>query len=297
MTRDTLRVAAAQYAVRPVEAFEEFSEQVTTVVETAARHFGSELLVFPEYFTLQLMTLGDLRRPLRKQIADVAAYLPQFVELMRGLARKHDLYIAAGTIPVVDEDSTHVYNDACLFAPSGDYGIQGKLRMSPAEEAWGVIPRTSLTIFETDFGRLAITVGHDVELPELARVAAQEDADLLIVPSRTGERHEHLRVRYCARARAAESTLYVIQSPLVGGLSRLPDLALHYGQAAIFTPCGYAFARDGLLAEGRPSQEDLVVGVLDLGALRHARSSALTRLLERRWPMKIPTLQVETATL
>lgn len=297
MTGDTIRAAAAQYVVRPVETFEDFSEQITAIVETAARHYGSKLLVLPEYFTLQLMTLGDLHRPLQEQVCDVAAYLPQFVELMRGLARKHRLYIAAGTIPVVDEDSTHVYNDACLFAPSGDYGVQGKLRTTPAEESWGVIPRTRLTVFETDFGKLAITVGHDVELPELARAAVQEGTDILIAPCRTSDRHAHLRVRYCAQARAVENTLYVIQSPVVGGLSRLPDLAFHYGQAALFTPCDYAFARDGLLAEGKPNQEDLVVGSFDLDALRNARASAPTCPLERRWRAEVPALQVETITL
>jgi predicted amidohydrolase len=65
MTR--LRVAALQYFIRPLQTFEEFREQVVGLVETAA-DYGTRLVVFPEYFTLQLLTLADVKRPLAEQV-------------------------------------------------------------------------------------------------------------------------------------------------------------------------------------------------------------------------------------
>lgn len=66
-----LRVAALQYFIRPVRAFEEFAQQVQGRVDTAA-DYRCRLIVFPEYFTTQLLTLGDVRRPIADQMRDLA---------------------------------------------------------------------------------------------------------------------------------------------------------------------------------------------------------------------------------
>ncbi len=95
-----IRVASLQYFIRPVTTFDQFRDQVRALVETAA-DYRCHLVVFPEYFTVQLLCLGDIRRPMRVQIRDLARQVPNFVELMADLAREHRLHIVAGTIPVV----------------------------------------------------------------------------------------------------------------------------------------------------------------------------------------------------
>ena len=42
-----------------MEHWEQFEAQVTGLVETAA-DYKCRLVLFPEYFTLQLLTLGDV---------------------------------------------------------------------------------------------------------------------------------------------------------------------------------------------------------------------------------------------
>jgi len=44
-----------------------------------------------------------------------------------------------------------------------------------------------------------------VESPELCRVAVDRGAQLSFVPYNTNDRYAHLRVRYCAQARAVEN--------------------------------------------------------------------------------------------
>ncbi len=126
---------------------------------------------------------------------------------------------------------------------------------------------------ETNFGRVAITICYDVEFPELARVAAREGATVLLVPSCTDDRQGFLRVRYCAQARAVENQMYVIHSSTVGSLPMVPAVSLNYGQASILTPSDFPFSRDGILAEGLPNQETMVIGELNLGTLIEARES------------------------
>ncbi len=267
-----IRVAAAQYFVRPVRTFEQFAEQVEAVVEVVAG-YRCRLLVLPEYFTMQLLTLHDIRRPIAELVLEVAGHRDRFVELMRDLARQHGLYIVAGTIPAMDDGDDRVFNDAYFFSPSGDFDVQGKLHMTRFErEEWHVSPRNRLKVFETDFGRLAIAICYDVEFPELVRAAAHQGVHLLAVPSNTDDRKGFLRVRYCAHARTIENQLYVLHSPTVGTLPRVADMSLNYGQAAILTPSDYPFARDGILAEGVLNQEDIVIGELDMHAIEEART-------------------------
>ncbi len=270
---ERIRVASLQYFIRPVASFDQFRDQVVGLVETAA-DYRCHLLVFPEYFTSQLLTLSNVRRPMVDQIRDLAKQAPRFVDMVSGLARQHNLYIVGGSIPVMGESNGSVYNDCFIFSPSGGYGIQGKLHMTRFEaEEWKVSPRKGLKVFDTSLGRVAVTICYDVEFPELARVAARADAYILVVPSCTDERQGYLRVRYCAHARAIENQMFVILSPTVGSLPMVPAVSLNYGQAAVLTPSDFAFARDGILAEGTPNQEMMVIGELNLKTIMEARTT------------------------
>jgi predicted amidohydrolase len=270
---ERIRVASLQYFIRPVQTFDQFRDQVDALAETAA-DYKCQLLVFPEYFTTQLLTLGNVKRPIQEQVLDLAGLLPRFLELFSGLARRENLYIAAGTIPVFEPEQGRVFNECFVFNPQGGYAVQGKLHMTRFEdEEWKVSPRSQLRVMETSFGRLAVAICYDVEFPEIVRAAAYEDAHILVVPSCTDDRQGYLRVRYCAQARAIENQMYVIHSCTVGSIPMVPAVSLNYGQAAIYTPSDFAFSRDGLLAEGNPNQEMMIVGELNLSTISDSRST------------------------
>jgi predicted amidohydrolase len=269
---DRIRVGTLQYLIRPITSFDEFRDQVSALVETAA-DYRCQLLVFPEYFTVQLLTLGNGRRPIREQVRDLAEQTPRFVEMVGELARRHGIYVVAGTIPVADDGSDRVRNVSHVFSPSGGHGTQGKLHMTRFEsEDWDVSPSDGLRVFEAPFGRFAVAICYDVEFPEIARAAARHHAHILVVPSCTDDRQGFLRVRYCAHARAIENQMYVIQSSTVGSLPMVPAVHLNYGQASILTPSDFPFARDGILAEGNANQEMLVVGELNLSTILETRT-------------------------
>lgn len=270
---DRLRVATLQYYIRPVESFQAFEAQVTGLVETAA-DYRCDLLVFPEYFTTQLLTLGDTTRPIPDQVRALAEQRPRVVELMTKLSQQSGMHLAGGTILDLDPETGRLHNDAYLFTPEGRHGIQGKLHMTRFErEEWAVFSRSVLKVFDTAIGKIAIAICYDVQFPEIIRAAARAGAGLLLVPSCTDDRRGFLRVRYCAQARAIENQLYVIHAATVGSLPMVPAVSLNYGQAAILTPSDLPFARDGILAEGLANQESMVYGELDMSLLGRARSS------------------------
>ncbi len=269
---DRVRVASLQYFVRPIRDFSEFRDQVRGLVRTAA-DYGCNLLVFPEYFTVQLLTLGEVERPMYDQIRDLADRAPEFIELMQGLAKESGLHIVAGTVPVRDKQKPEtIYNECPVIGPDGTVHVQRKLHMTRFEkEVWLVTPGEKLRVFDTEIGRFAVAICYDVEFPEVCRAAARQGATMLIVPSYTDDRQGFLRVRYCAQARAIENQMFVIHSSTVGSLPMVPAVSLNYGQASILTPSDFAFARDGILAEGIPNQEMMVIGELNTKVLRTSR--------------------------
>jgi hypothetical protein len=66
--------------------------------------------------------------------------------------------------------------------------------------------------------------------------------------------------------------MYVITSHTVGSLPMVPAVSLNYGQAAILTPSDFEFSRDGILAEGIPNQESMVIGELNLKTIVDTKS-------------------------
>ncbi|MEC7524046.1 MAG: carbon-nitrogen hydrolase family protein [Myxococcota bacterium] len=266
-----VRVAAVQYFLRKVQSYRDFEDQVSGLVETAS-DYRCKMVVFPEYFTLQLLTLKNTRRPVPEQVRDLAREAPRFIETMGALAKEHGIYIVAGTTPVMAADGETMTNESFFFSPSGEHAVQGKMHMTRWEdEEWKVQPHDTLKVFDTAFGKVAVLICYDVEFPELAREAARRGAYIIVTPSCTDDRNGFLRVRYCAHARCVENQLYVIHTGTVGSLPQIPAISLNYGQAAILTPCDYPFARDGILAEGVANQESMVIGDLDLGLVAESR--------------------------
>lgn len=269
---ERLRVAALQYLIRPVKTFDEFRDQVLALLQTAS-DYRCQLVVFPEYFSVQLLTLGDTRRPVREQIRTLADQAPAVVELMAEGAKEFGLHVVAGTVPERDKKDPDVVRNHCyVLGPTGKRGVQGKLHMTRFEkEEWHVSPDSKLRIFEAEFGKFAVAICYDVEFPEMARAAARAGADILCVPSCTDDRQGFWRVRYCAHARAIENQMYVINAGTVGSLPQVPAVSLNYGIASILTPSDFPFARDGILAEGNVNQEMMVIGDLNLETIRRSR--------------------------
>jgi len=286
------RIASLQYYVRPIRDFAEFRDQVTGLVHTAA-DYDCDLVVFPEYFTVQLLTLGDVRRPMDEQIRSLAHRVPDYIEMFEHLSRAFGIHIIAGSIPSPDAaDANRVYNDSYFFAPDGTHATQGKINMTRFEnEVWRVTPRDTLRLFETPMGLLAIAICYDVEFPEVCRAAAQAGALILVVPSYTDDRQAFIRVRYCAQARAIENQMFVVNSATVGSLPMVPAVSLNYGQASILTPSDFPFSRDGIMAQGIPNQETMVIGEVALDVLRRNRLHGTVRPLRDSRTARMPRIE------
>lgn len=275
-----VRVAAVQYQMRHIESFEEFARQCEFFADTAG-DYKSDFLVFPELFTLQLLTLVESGRPGAAARA-LAEFKGRYIELFRDLALRYNVNIVGGSTFVVEND--HLYNDAYLFRRDGSYGAQRKIHVTPSEARWwGVRGGDEVEVFETDCGKVAICVCYDVEFPELVRIAVAKGARLLLVPYSTNDRYGHMRVQLSCRARCVENHVYAVTAGNVGNLPFVENADVHYAQSGVYTPLDVGFAWDGIAAEASPNIETVLVHQLDLQMLRrHRQRGTTTNWKDRR---------------
>jgi len=263
-----LRVSAVQYHLHTIASFEEFAEQVTHYVKTAAE-FESEFVLFPEFFTTQLMSVpkpdGEL-----PQIGDLASYTDRYVELFQTLARTFGMHLIGGT-HIVNREG-RLYNTAHLFYPDGRVETQAKLHLTPTEvKEWNLTPGESLRVFDTPKGTIAMLTCYDIEFPEIVRMARGMGADVVFCPSCTDDRHGFHRVRYTCHARTIENQIYVVTTGTVGSLPTVDFMRANFGQAAVLTPNDIPFPPRGVLAEGEINQDMIVTADLDLSLLQAVR--------------------------
>lgn len=263
-----VRIAAIQYEVRPIASFQEFAKQVEFFIRSA-EEYHSHFVMFPEYFTMQL--LSYIREPApARAVRLLAERILEYEELFKRLAKASGLYIIAGTHPILQEGQ--LFNAAHLFTPNGRVFRQKKVHLTFSEKGPYQMSRGhGFYVYHTDFGKIAILICYDVEFPEAARALAEAGAEILFVPSCTDDRMGFCRVRYCGQARTIENQIYVAITGTVGNLPLVPHMATNYSQAAIMTPSDYYFARDGIAAEAVINQEQMILADVDLELLGEQR--------------------------
>ncbi len=277
-----VRVACVQYQVRRVASFEEFADQTEYFIETAA-DYRADFVMLPELFSVQLLSQDSMKKlPSLEGIRQLAELERPFMDLMSRLAREYGLHVIAGSHPIARNGN--IYNVSPFFFPDGRHVLQPKLHITPAERRyWGITGGNELRVIATAKAKVGILICYDAEFPEAARYLADQGAEILFVPYCTDNREGHLRVRYCCQARAIENQVYVATAGIIGNLPSVAAMDIHYGQAAVYTPSDFPFARDGVQAQADSNVEMLLVTDLDIHDLYRSRESgSVTPRLDRR---------------
>ena len=267
-----LKLAAAQYPIDQLARWSDFRDKVTRWVAEAAGE-GARLLVFPEYFSIEITSIfgEEVYSSLPLQLEKLQRTLADFLALFRELAQTHHVHICAGSYPV--REGEDYYNRSYFFWPNGHCEFQEKLQMTRFEnEHWHVSAGSGLKVFATEFGKLAINVCYDSEFPLLARRQVEEGAVLILVPSCTDTLAGFHRVKIGCQARALENQCYVVQSPTVGDCAWSEAVDANVGLAAVYTPVDRGFPPTGVLAAGELNAAQWVYAELDLGAIDRVRA-------------------------
>ena len=146
--RSPFRIASAQYDIGFLPDWTAFAKKIHRWVGEAAKK-KAKLLVFPEYFSMELASLfgEEVYRSLDKQLAALQEVVPAFIDLFQSEAEQRGVHILAGSIPV--RYGNGYRNRAYFFTPDGGPAVfQDKLQMARFEnEKWFISGGDEIKVF------------------------------------------------------------------------------------------------------------------------------------------------------
>ena len=282
---ESVRIATCQMQARAVKDFDEFIGQVEYFVDVAA-DYEADFILFPELFTLMLLSAEDEELSPIEAIEALSRYTPRIRKTLSQMALNYNINIIGGSHPTRMEDGD-IHNVAYVCLRDGSVHEQEKMHPTPNEAYWwNIRGGDTIDVIQTDCGPIGVLICYDSEFPELARRLVDEGARIIFVPFATDSRQGYMRVRYCAQARAIENQCFVVLSGNVGNLPNVANMDIQYAQSCILTPCDFPFARDGIAAEASENVETLTISDVNLADLSWARAEGTVRnLADRRFDL------------
>lgn len=265
-------IAAASYPIEQVSSWNIYAQKIDRWVKEAFEQ-RAQVLLFPEYATLELIALlpKELHHDVLGMRPAIQTYLPQFLELHQQLAQQYGVCIVAGSLPVAHNRG--YTNRAYVFGASGQMSYQDKLMMTRFEaEEWDIQPGQGVRLFEHQGLKFGVVTCYDSEFPMLSRQLAEAGAEILLVPSFTGNRAGYTRVRVGSMARALENQCYVVHAPLIANADWTYAIEQAEGMAGIYVPSDHGLPEDGVIASSEWNSSGWLIARLDLQRIRQVRT-------------------------
>ena len=249
-------------------------DMIDAAVAGSAPFLPVKLVVFPEFAHAAPVyaSVADLRTHLTVEIPN------EHTERLQAKAHEHGIYIQSGSM--LEEDAKYpgaVFNTTCLIGPEGilykyrkmNPWIPFEVHSSPHD-----IPGYDEPFFpvaDTPIGRLGCAICYDWLFPEAIRQLAANGAEVLIRVSAYmdpwGATEPMNWWTLVNRTRAIENLAYVVAANQGASLKHYPPYSWPGGSQIVDF--------DGkLVVEASPGPgERIVVGPVDLSALRHERAT------------------------
>lgn len=136
------------------------------------------------------------------------------------LAKRFQVYLVAGTIPLLTKSGEKFTNSSCVFNPEGDLlGQYDKIHLFDVSvsdntksyhESKFTQAGNKVSVVNTHFANIGLSVCFDLRFPNLFQQLTMAGADIITVPSAftkvTGKAHWQILLR----ARAIENQVYII---------------------------------------------------------------------------------------
>ncbi len=256
------KVAAIQMASGPnVKAnLAEAEKLIKIAVQQEA-----ELVVLPENFAIMGMDETD-----KVKIAeDVGSGLLQ--DYLKEQARKNNIWLVGGTIPIRSSESGKVFAACLLFNPQGElvtrydkihlFDVTIEASNESYTESETITPGDKIVVVDTPFGRLGLAVCYDLRFPELFRAMIDLNMEICALPSAFTSLTGRVHWEALLRSRAIENLSYMIAADQggyhVGGRET-------HGDSMIVDPWGQVLNR-------LPHGTGVVVADIDVAKLEHTR--------------------------
>ncbi|ERN54382.1 carbon-nitrogen hydrolase family protein [Alkalihalophilus marmarensis] len=247
-----------------------FSQDIHVNLKSMKEHINScvkkqpevQLIVFPElsltgYYLSQHVKEAALTHdsPVLKEVA--------------GLAAEHKIYLAFGYVELGEDK--RIYNSIQLITPTGRcIANYRKIHLTKLEKEFFTAGNEVVTV-ETEIGKIGLMICWDLAFPELARMHALNDADIMIAPS-AWEVPFDKPFQHFGVSRAIDNSVFLVAVNHIGNSDELE----FFGQSAIYGPDGEAITRS------LNNQEDILYAKLLFNEREKLKQTFFSMLNERR---------------
>lgn len=279
-----IRVSAVSMTVKTYQSLFDYIADMNAYLQKA-REEGAQLVVFPEYagmlilsalpvwrkFQKEVLAAGGLEEGLARAI-DMCEELSEavsevYLTIFSELARLHDLYILSGSLLTCEEE--RLYNRAYLFDHFGYLAAaQDKIFLSALEQKMGLSHGSETLIADTELGKLAVLVGDDAKYFEVADIAAKKGARILLGCDLSAGPFNPYSAQVGMEMRVQETGTYGVKSVLLGELPFGVELC---GKSGIYAPFSCTSDLSGVLGQADSYKHDAVLTAsLDFSRLEYA---------------------------
>jgi predicted amidohydrolase len=218
-----------------------------------AKKQKANIIIFPE-MSLTGYTTRDLTYELAEEIPGPST------EKIRKLAKKENLYMVFGMPERSEKGKAILYNTAVLTGPEGYIGKYRKMHLpthSVFEEKRYFRLGYQTPIFETNLGKLGITICYDIFFPEITRALRLQGAKFIICISASPAVRKKFFETLTA-ARAIENTCFLAYVNLVG----IENGLQFWGGSRLIGPSGH------IITQLKYDEEDLSFGNVNYDDLK-----------------------------
>jgi predicted amidohydrolase len=249
--KEKFRVSLAQISTKQCDKTENLKKMEKVV--TQAKKQASDLVIFPE-LSLTGYTIRDLVYELAEPIPGLST------EAMAAIAKKNKIHIVFGMPEVSENTQNTLHNSAVLVGPKGYIGKYRKMYLpthSIFEEKRYFRPGYETAVFETDLGKIGLTICYDLFFPEVTRLTRLEGAQLIVCISASPAVRRAFFETFTV-ARAMENTSFLAYVNLVG----IEDGLQFWGGSRLVGPQGRTVVKT------KYDEEDLVTAEVDYADLK-----------------------------
>jgi omega-amidase len=265
-----VKVKIGQVQMHITEDKDQNLENASNLIDQAVSK-GADIVVLPEMFNCPYKS----------------SFFVEFAEMkgektysfLSKKAEEHKIYLVGGSIPEKTKKN-NIYNTAFIFDRNGkqigrhrkthlfDIDVKGRQTFKESDT---LTPGKSVTVVETEFGKVGIMICYDIRFPEFARMTIERGARMIIVPGAfnmtTGPAHWEM----IFRARAVDNQVFMIGTAPARDVN---NFYVSYGNSIIVSPWGDILNRlDG--------EEEVMVTEIDLDEITRIREQ-LPVLKQRR---------------
>ncbi|MGD9913419.1 MAG: carbon-nitrogen hydrolase family protein [Rhizobiaceae bacterium] len=284
-------ISTCQYLVQPISDFSQFRSRVRALLDKAA---GSDLVLFPELFTIELFTTyKDWQKLPISDLVRIDEFTDAYIDLFKEESKARGQHIVGGSHLVSVEDRFE--NHGFLFNPDGSIFRHSKTHIFPAEANWSTSEGDKMEAYQLPFAKVGFNICYEAEIPECSAALTEQGAEIILCPSATFTEQGFWRVRHCAQSRCIENQVYFVHCCL-GGQPGAP-LPNGWARSSILSPCDLTWDNPaGIVAQCDANREMVATGTVDIDKLyENRKSGAATTFKDRRrradlyrsWPSHI----------